>query len=469
MADRLVSVDDNFDFPPPVEQRQGVKIEAAVRREVGASGAPALAKLRAALATRNVAPVPIVFSGSSTTEGVGASQPSARYVNVLTEALHAAYPMSNGSTPFGVRNAQNITNALPLTHGIQVFNVGIGGASTTTYIDDYRRSRIVQLAPRAMFHMVGSNDNWSNKPAAAYKADLEAVLAYFKQNIITPCVHILIHQHLRWDRTSTVAWSEYGEAMRQIAEADPTNVAFIDVSKDFETVGVPNADPLDLVGVDNIHLTDAGHAFMADLILQKLGVAAPGRFVAAGTKRRATSDAFTGSTATTLYNRSTDAALGGYGESWKASAIDAFGVNGGRLVQGAVAADSFAAVTRPLGKVEVGVRVHSVANNLVWLVAIRDALSGPQNQVRVAINATTAQIVSTLGNTGASHGAAHPYTAGQHIGLRVDGVNAELLIDGKVVESQVLPNPCPGTFSGIARSVGATFSLSDFTVDSYVG
>lgn len=188
-----------------------------------------------------------------------------------------------------------------------------------------------------------------------------------------------------------------------------------------------------------------------------------------GDRRVVTSDTFTGTTANTLAGRSTDAKLGGVAESWSASVPAAFGVASGRLVPGALAQDSFAAVSRPSGSVEVSTVIHSVTGGLIWLAAIRDALTGAANQARLAINTTTAIISITEGGANTTLGSAHAYTPGQRIAMRVDGLKVEMLIAGAVVETQTLPRLIPGTFTGVARSGQATFSLSNFTVDTYVG
>ncbi len=61
--------------------------------------------------------------------------------------------------------------------------------------------------------------------------------------------------------------------MREIAAADPANVIFIDLQPAFEAIGIPTADPLDVIGSDSIHPTDAGHGLLADLTRRFLGIA----------------------------------------------------------------------------------------------------------------------------------------------------------------------------------------------------
>lgn len=183
-----------------------------------------------------------------------------------------------------------------------------------------------------------------------------------------------------------------------------------------------------------------------------------------------TSDSFAGSDAATLAGRFTDAALGGAAQGWAASVPAGFGVAAGRLVPGAQAADSFAAVPLPTGTVEVAARVHKASANLIWLVACRDALAGAANQVRVAIDATGAQIVHMLaGYPSAGLGPKFPLTAGAEVRLKLEGKTATLSIDGTRMFVGDLPAPCPGALCGIARSSTATdFSIDNFTVTTTV-
>lgn len=99
------------------------------------------------------------------------------------------------------------------------------------------------------------------------------------------------------------------------------------------------------------------------------------------------SDTFTGAAATTLAGRTSDARLGGDREIWNTSQPAAFGTDGTRLVPGATDADSFASLTRPPGVVEVSAVVSTLpVGGKIWLVAARDAVAGPTNQVRADID-----------------------------------------------------------------------------------
>jgi hypothetical protein len=94
-----------------------------------------------------------------------------------------------------------------------------------------------------------------------------------KSKIAGPCVQVIVHSYARPDVTSpTYAWSLYGAALKQIADADPDNVAFLDISEPYRVSGIAGTDALNLIDTDLLHQTDDGHALMADLIWNRAGL-----------------------------------------------------------------------------------------------------------------------------------------------------------------------------------------------------
>lgn len=51
---------------------------------------------------------------------------------------------------------------------------------------------------------------------------------------------------------------DYGEALREIAEADPESVTFLDIWAPYYAAGVPGTDSYALMQADKIHRRDAG-------------------------------------------------------------------------------------------------------------------------------------------------------------------------------------------------------------------
>ncbi|RZT87427.1 lysophospholipase L1-like esterase [Pseudonocardia sediminis] len=232
----------------------------------------ALGKLRAGLAARRVTPCRVVFVGSSTTEGYLITNPGARYVNQLAARLQAGYQSGILAEPavLTVNEAYAAPSPAPGVHG---YNAGASGTDSSTYLGQTARERIGSLNPRAVIHMIGSNDYANGMALGTYKANVAAQITSLKGLITGPCVHVLVHSYNRGDVASPAnPWDLYGQALYELAAADPDNVAFIDLSRTMRAAGTPAADPLDLFASDLVHMEEAGHAFMADTMMTALGL-----------------------------------------------------------------------------------------------------------------------------------------------------------------------------------------------------
>lgn len=252
-------------------------VAVALREAFGSGGlTKALGILWAGLATRIAMPCRLVFVGSSTTAGNNATAPANRYVNLLMGMIQAAYPSGLGTEASVLASASADFGTLSSALGVHGYNGGEGGTTSATYLTAAERTKIAALDPRMVQHMVGSNDFRNGVPVATYKANVLAAITDLKSKIAGPCVHVLVQPYQRFDSAALAAavapWSDYGKALADIAAADPNNVAYIDLSAAYAVVGIPGADPLDLIDTDGVHQTDAGHALMADLLRSGLGV-----------------------------------------------------------------------------------------------------------------------------------------------------------------------------------------------------
>ena len=213
------------------------------------------------IAAASTTPYRIVFAGSSTTAGYGASTAEKRYVNLLVSALHATY--GTGPRPF-VRNSWSATFGAPSSvAGVHGYNAGQPGTNAATYLTSDERTRLIPLDPELVVHMIGSNDFHQQRSVATYKADVARVVAGLR--IKTPSArHLLVHSYQRLDVTRPrIPWSAYGTALKELAAADPAHVSFVDLSGAYAAAGVPGSDPQAFVGSDLVHQADAGHVFMA--------------------------------------------------------------------------------------------------------------------------------------------------------------------------------------------------------------
>jgi lysophospholipase L1-like esterase len=251
-------------------------VAAAERAEAALAaatvGATALSPLRAALARHRLNPARVAFYGSSTTAGVGSSEPSNSYVNIIARRLQAAYPSGIAGYEYGVTTPGTLAitspNVLP---GVQVVNGGVGGTVASNYIDGTAMTNIELLRPDCVVHMIGANDYFFDVAPATYQAQLENRLTLIDDAIVgKDTCHVLVHSYRRLDVTTPAySWSEYGAALRAIA-ASRDNVFFIDLSAEYQNLGSEGSDPYGLISGDQIHQTDVGHALMADLIYRAL-------------------------------------------------------------------------------------------------------------------------------------------------------------------------------------------------------
>jgi lysophospholipase L1-like esterase len=209
----------------------------------------------------------IVWLGSSTTYGVGASTPDKRYTNLVTNALGGG-PVTHVGDTYPTRNT---------TAGVHGYVSAPGGSNSENYITDANRPWILWERPSLIVHMVGSNDSVDREPFAVpvneYEANIGAQIDRLDAATSRPMSHLLIHTYRRFDVTAE-KWKTYGDALARVAAARD-NVAVLDVSQEYENADHVNGDPRDLISEDALHPSDAGHALMAALIAPMLGAELP--------------------------------------------------------------------------------------------------------------------------------------------------------------------------------------------------
>jgi lysophospholipase L1-like esterase len=348
-----------------------------------------IARMNIALLNRTTTPNRIVFTGSSTTEGLATTAVANRWVNIYTSCVQATYPNGIGagtesavvastSAAFGT-----ITNVVG-NHGYNAGQASTTSGGTTPYLTAAERTAIAALTPSVIFHMVGSNDFSGNIDPVTFKANVLASINDFKSklNSSIPCVQILVQSYERFDsRVHTYAWSLYGQALKEIADADPDNVVYIDVSAPFYAKGIPGATDAEaaatgLMATDKIHLNDAGHAFLADLILKAT--------IGSYTKPDGTVVAGPGIVASDNFDRADAATLGtaNTGEVWT-PALGAWALQSGRAY-----ATTAGTALLPAASRDISVEA-SVAYPTTGIVAVGTRATGSNNRVTAYIDAAT--------------------------------------------------------------------------------
>lgn len=282
----------------------------------------ALQTLQTGLSLSASAACPIVFTGSSTTFGNNATNSDKRFVNQLTASLQKQYPSGLG-TETSVPHSTSATFTNRTFAGVHGYNAGRGATTSADYLTATHRTNIAALNPKAIFHMIGANDYGTNVDPATFKANLAASVADLKTKLTQPCVQVLVRGHQRQDVTGTFPWSAYGNAMFEIAAADPSNVVYIDLNAEFVAVGIPGADPSNYLDADNLHLTDAGHSYLADKLWSVLvGGTRPAAPIVYGAT--VLSDTFTRA------NSTTSAGVATTGQTWTTES-GVWGINTNQL------------------------------------------------------------------------------------------------------------------------------------------
>lgn len=207
----------------------------------------------------------VVFLGSSTTQGAGASTPERRWPHLFVSQLQAAHP--SGGREAALMRLSIPPAEVPAPPGIQGFNGANAGQTSANYCVGGHLYGIGVFNPTLVVHMIGSNDSVPGSTFVSvsdYRANVEAALDAMR----TRC-HLLVHTYRRFETSVTRAtWAEYGQALRDIA-LSRDNVAFVDLSGFFEEAH-RNGDPSGVVSSDAVHPSDAGHALIAQLLARSL-------------------------------------------------------------------------------------------------------------------------------------------------------------------------------------------------------
>ncbi|WP_156038383.1 SGNH/GDSL hydrolase family protein [Actinoalloteichus caeruleus] len=158
--------------------------------------------------------------------------------------------------------------------GIQVFIAGKGGTQSGNYLPSRimgsHCDRVARLDPDLIVIQLGANDYAAGVAPEVYAERMRQQLNLYRTVCSRRPSILLLHTFRRFDVTTPAhRWEDYARAAHQLAK-ELDDVAVIDVSAHFPvTQDVDDAD-MDLVHVDRIHLSDAGHGLTARLIADQL-------------------------------------------------------------------------------------------------------------------------------------------------------------------------------------------------------
>lgn len=234
-----------------------------------------LAPWEAALAARNISrPARVLFLGSSTIAGMNSTNPSLSAPALLLARIQAAYPSSEPGYEKPITATGTGFPNLDKRLGVQGYNSGVGGTTSANYYNTNNGPFVAWQAPNLVIHSVGSNDALDNPaynvPPNSYQTNVAAAVDAIAAAVPYPVSQVLVHQHRRTGVT-TQTWAQYGARLKTIAASRP-NVMFIDLSATFERLDLVGTNTLKMMSPDGTHLSDAGHAFLAELLAQALRI-----------------------------------------------------------------------------------------------------------------------------------------------------------------------------------------------------
>ena len=149
-----------------------------------------------------------------------------------------------------------------LSKGIQFYNSGHGGFSTTDFVGaTYLYDRIASISPQLVFMMFGTNDYGASMSISTFTSNCNSIIASVKA-VVPNADLVFVCPYRRLDLTATPSWTTYRAAMASIAAAN--NCFYIDLTDYYPDPA--SKDSADLIDTDNLHQTDAGHSYMAKLL-----------------------------------------------------------------------------------------------------------------------------------------------------------------------------------------------------------
>lgn len=231
--------------------------------------------VRAGMTAATTTPVAVVNAGMSIAQGLWASDQEHTYFAKVVYGLRNRY--APGVSPSAIEQSTTADFTAYTGAGVHGYNAGLAGSNAGSYLTDAECDKIAALNPLMILHYIGTNDYGFNVSPDTYHLNLANRLAYLDSVITGPYVNLLLHGNQRWDMTGTWPWSDYRAAMYDVYSADKDSRIFVDMGPAFVVAdadgGGTHTDPFNLINdTDQVHYTNAGHAFAGDLILTGLGI-----------------------------------------------------------------------------------------------------------------------------------------------------------------------------------------------------
>lgn len=452
MALKPVGIEDDETFPG----RVGTAVDKyAITSDLRVNN---LGALLAGYGVRKVQPVGIVFVGSSTTEGSDQS-PGDRWVNKLVYRLQSAVPTNTFSAVGTLSSTKNTT---PGIHG---YNGGLSGTTSINYLTDAKVTQIGGLDPRAIIHMVGSNDYKNGITPANYRANMVSWLDKLDAAVTNPHVHVLAHGQERTDGPFTYPYTEYRQVLLDLAQ-ERSNCTFIDTSPYFVAAGNTGTDPLDIMKPDGVHLTVQGHTMMFHVMEREMRIPAP-PMTSAGTMTQhiLISDDFNSGNIADINGQALNGNMGGRMDfSWVCDPIAYVGRTSGYMMRNGTGTGAWVVGTRIWHQnMEMSFRLRAMPTGASLTAVVRRAaatIANTPNDIRLHIGVDgSLDFQKRFNTTPTSFGTAPAGTvvAGDRIAIRAYEDLLRVLVNDVVVLSAIDTSIIASGYCGFS-GVGAATS-----------
>jgi lysophospholipase L1-like esterase len=158
------------------------------------------------------------------------------------------------------------------TSGLRLYNSGRASTTASSFTSNTTMWQRAASLPSTslVVLMLGANDYASSVDPATFKANLLTLINNAKSALTTQLPDfLLINTYKRLDVTPAHPYERYGEAMEALAD-EQDRVYYMDLASYFPTANDATNDPQNLIDSDNMHMTNAGHAYMARLIAERI-------------------------------------------------------------------------------------------------------------------------------------------------------------------------------------------------------
>ena len=204
----------------------------------------------------------IVAFGSSSTQGVGASRPSASYPSQLEMLLRQTMPGGMGGP------------------GVDVVNRGIGGEDADDMVKRLDKD-VIQRHPNLVIFQTGSNDPMRHVPLARFEQETRASIRAMQ----TAGIKVILMEPQWCPHLAEIGDANaYRDIVRKLGtETGASVIRRYDMMQDWVRTG--RITQRDMISDDNLHMRDKGYALLARAVAAEVlriqGVPAQGAMASA--------------------------------------------------------------------------------------------------------------------------------------------------------------------------------------------